>query len=80
MSKLLHLGLMLGAVLSTVVLGAGCGGGFDNPEAVEICEDIRERQDGSMTDATLAECVGCFEECGRSCAQLETIPLQFLCE
>ena len=80
MSKLLHFGLMLGALAGITALAAGCDGGFDNAESVEICEDIRERLDGSMTDATLAMCVTCFEDCGRDCQQLEEVPLQFVCE
>ncbi len=79
MSKLLQIG-SLGAWLAIIALGAGCGGGFDTEEATEVCDDIEMRQTSCLPAAARTQCISCFEECGRACAQLESCPLQFSCE
>ncbi len=80
MRKLLYIGLMLSAVLAGATIGTGCGGGFEHDEAVAVCKDTQERQQGSIPDENFTQCVSCFEDCGRACRQLETFPLQFTCD
>lgn len=67
-------------LLSLVGLLAACGG-LSTPEAEQRCNQERQANGTNcVTEEAYDECVSCYEECGDSCARLESCPVQYQCE
>lgn len=63
-------------------LAVACGDGQSTDDAKEACDTLRSSTPGSncFTDAAYQECVVCHEECGDSCAFVNTAsPCAFTC-
>ena len=65
--------------LAMLSIGA-CGDGFDTEEANAACNEEKARLADSFDDGSFAQCVSCHEECGDSCATIDTVtPATFTC-
>lgn len=71
------LGLALGLALSAAALG--CGSGLSTEDAKLRCDQERDAKNACFTDEAYNQCVSCQEECGDSCAVLESCPVQYAC-
>jgi hypothetical protein len=61
------------------VLGlAACDGGFATQDAVAQCE-IDKANSTSVTEASFAACVACYEKCGLECKALGRTPEEYAC-
>ena len=66
------------AVLFGLMCGLlGCGGGYSNDEARQVCE--LEASKPCSNAETTEQCISCYEECGANCAVLESCPVQYAC-
>jgi len=61
------------------MLVGGCGGGYDTEEATDVCNRAEQGQSSCFNADVMTQCIACFEDCGRDCAQAETCPLQYHC-
>ena len=68
------------ALLSTLAAAAlGCGSGMSTEDATLRCKQERAAKNACVTDEAFNQCVKCLEECGDTCATLETCPVQYSC-
>ncbi len=61
------------------ILVPACGGGYDTEEATEICKRDEQAQASCFNAEVMAQCIACYEDCGRDCSQAESCPLQYHC-
>jgi hypothetical protein len=66
------------ALLLGLPLLVGCGNHYSTQEAYDICHKNEARNPGA-TDASFAECVTCYEDCGSDCAPSSGMPLSYDC-
>lgn len=57
----------------------GCGSGLSTEDATLRCDQERAAKTACFTDEAYAQCVSCHENCGDSCAVLESCPVQYAC-
>jgi len=61
-----------------LLTAVGCGG-ISEEEARSRCTEERTANAACTTDQSYAECVACYDECGDSCLQLDSCPVQYAC-
>lgn len=72
--------LLLALAAASILTLASCGGGFDTGEATATCNEDRERLPECFDDDAFNRCVSCHEECGDTCATIDTVcPARFSC-
>ena len=65
--------------LTALAIG-GCGDGFDTAEATAACDADEKNMPNCFDDDAYAQCIACHEECGDTCATIDTVcPAQFTC-
>jgi len=68
------------AVASIAVLSAGCGGGLDEEDAKELCDQERAAKSQCVTDESFSQCLTAYEECDGTVVPQATCPEEYICD
>lgn len=74
-----HRLLGFATVMTFLVAGIGCNGGYSDTKAEQRCQQELESKDACVTDAALQECVSCYKACGHKCTAQATCPETYDC-
>lgn len=68
------------AVASIAALSAGCGGGLDEDEAKDLCDQERAAKSQCVTDTAYSQCLSVYEECDGTVVPQAACPEEYLCD
>jgi hypothetical protein len=63
------------ALIAVAALSIGCGSGLSTEEATQRCDQERISKT-FFTEASYAQCLECYEQCGDECTALARSPEQ----
>ncbi|WP_437526991.1 hypothetical protein WME79_41995 [Sorangium sp. So ce726] len=78
MSKSRKDSLFVVALVAVAGAVSGCGG-YDTEKAREVCAEHVGEVTSPALEASYADCMDCYQECGSDCAVMESFPPQFAC-